>query len=143
MDVARFTKRLDKITKEMHTSMIYVHHFSKGKQSNKDAMDRFSGSGVAARDADVILSLTELKVPWGETRRAFRMESTLREFKDIEPVNLWFDHPVHSVDDSGKLRSAQFADADVSKTEQKLTDFSNALTCAFENKKYHYLLFQL
>lgn len=137
VDVARFTKRLDKITKEMHTSMIYVHHFSKGKQSNKDAMDRFSGSGVAARDADVILSLTELKVPWGETRRAFRMESTLREFKDIEPVNLWFDHPVHSVDDSGKLRSAQFADADVSKTEQKLTDFSNALTCAFENKKYH------
>lgn len=134
-DVARFTKRLDRITKEMNTSLIYVHHFSKGKQSNKDAMDRFSGSGVAARDADVILSLTELKTR-DPDRRAFRMESTLREFKDIEPVNLWFDHPVHTVDDSGELRNAQFADQDTTKKEQKLIDFNTGLVCCYENKKY-------
>lgn len=136
VDVARFTKRLDRITKELHTSLIYVHHFSKGKQSNKDAMDRFSGSGVTARDADVILSLTELKAPYGDTRRAFRMESTLREFKDIEPVNLWFDHPVHTVDEEGKLRNSQFADSDISKREQKLLDFNAGMVCCWENKKY-------
>lgn len=40
-------------------------------------------------------------------RTAWRLEGTLREFARFEPVNLWFDYPVHSVDDSGVLADVQ------------------------------------
>ena len=31
---------------------------------------------------------------------AWRIEGTLREFERFEPVNLWFDYPVHQLDDA-------------------------------------------
>lgn len=34
---------------------------------------------------------------------AWRIEGTLREFPKFDPVNLWFDYPVHRVDKSGVL----------------------------------------
>ena len=37
-------------------------------------------------------------------RTAWRIEGTLREFARFEPVNLWFDFPVHHVDTVGSLR---------------------------------------
>ena len=36
-------------------------------------------------------------------RTAWRIEGTLREFPRFEPVNLWFDYPVHHVDTVGSL----------------------------------------
>lgn len=38
-----------------------------------------------------------------ETRTAWRIEGTLREFPKFPPVNLWFDFPVHRNDESGVL----------------------------------------
>lgn len=40
-------------------------------------------------------------------RTAWRIEGTLREFPKFEPVNLWFDYPIHRADDSGVLRDIQ------------------------------------
>ena len=37
----------------------------------------------------------------------WRIEGTLREFPRFEPVNLWFDYPVHKVDESGVLRDIE------------------------------------
>ena len=34
---------------------------------------------------------------------AWRLESSLREFKNIEPVNFWFEYPVHRIDADGAL----------------------------------------
>ena len=39
-------------------------------------------------------------------RTAWRIEGTLREFGRFEPVNLWFDYPVHRLDD-GLLEDLQ------------------------------------
>ena len=36
-------------------------------------------------------------------RTAWRIEGTLREFARFEPVNVWFDHPIHRIDDVGTL----------------------------------------
>ena len=41
----------------------------------------------------------------------WRIEGTLREFPRFEPVNLWFDYPVHKVDESGILRDIEPEDA--------------------------------
>lgn len=37
-------------------------------------------------------------------RTAWRIEGTLREFPRFEPLNLWFDYPVHIVDDTDVLK---------------------------------------
>ena len=38
-----------------------------------------------------------------KARTAWRVEGTLREFPRFDPVDLWFDHPTHRVDESGVL----------------------------------------
>lgn len=40
-------------------------------------------------------------------RTAWRIEGTLREFPKFEPVNLWFDYPIHCLDDVGCLKDIQ------------------------------------
>ena len=39
-----------------------------------------------------------------ETRTAWRIEGTLREFARFAPVNVWFDYPIHVADESGSLK---------------------------------------
>jgi RecA-family ATPase len=41
-----------------------------------------------------------------QKRTAWRIEGTLREFEKFAPINLWFDYPVHHVDESGTLTDA-------------------------------------
>ena len=45
-------------------------------------------------------------------RTAWRIEGTLREFPKFPPVNLWFDYPVHHVDNIGVLADVE-PDGDV------------------------------
>ena len=40
-------------------------------------------------------------------RTAWRIEGTLREFPKFEPINMWFDYPVHREDESGALKDIQ------------------------------------
>lgn len=46
-----------------------------------------------------------------ESRTAWRIEGTLREFPKFPPLNLWFDYPVHRADLTGVLKDAK-ADID-------------------------------
>ena len=39
-----------------------------------------------------------------EARTAWRIEGTLREFPKFPPIDLWFDYPVHYMDDVGSLK---------------------------------------
>jgi RecA-family ATPase len=56
---------------------------------------------------------TQLLAPIDEAERAikkrtaWRIEGTLREFPKFTPVNLWFDYPIHKLDEEGVLRDAQ------------------------------------
>lgn len=43
-------------------------------------------------------------------RTAWRIEGTLREFPKFDPVNVWFDYPVHRMDDVGSLKDIQLED---------------------------------
>jgi len=42
-----------------------------------------------------------------QQRTAWRIEGTLREFPKFNPVNLWFDYPVHHVDEVGSLKDVE------------------------------------
>lgn len=39
-----------------------------------------------------------------QQRTAWRIDGTLREFPKFPPVNLWFDYPVHHIDEVGSLK---------------------------------------
>lgn len=42
-----------------------------------------------------------------ESKSAWRIEGTLREFPKFAPINLWFDYPIHKIDTSGSLKDIQ------------------------------------
>ena len=111
-DMGAFCNQFDRICALGNTAVIYSHHHSKGTQGHKRVMDRASGSGVFARDPDAQLDIIELELD--ETTRAlhgesgasaWRMESSLREFRNIKPVNFWFKYPLHILDKNDALRS--------------------------------------
>lgn len=60
--MAKFCNQFDMVCAELGAAVIYCHHHSKGSQGNKRSMDRASGSGVFARDPDVLLDLIQLDV---------------------------------------------------------------------------------
>ena len=110
-DMAAFCNQFDRIAEETRASVIYCHHHSKGAQGAKRAMDRASGSGVFARDPDAQLDMIELELSdhvrnfiadGGAT--AWRMECSLREFRNFKPFEFWFEYPVHRLDTEGVLR---------------------------------------
>ncbi|MDR3313463.1 MAG: AAA family ATPase [Oscillospiraceae bacterium] len=103
-DMAKFCNQLDRLSNELGCAVIYCHHHSKGAQSGKRAMDRASGSGVFARDADVLIDMIELELPEEDgAKTAWRVEGTLREFPSFKPFHVWFDYPLHKVDSNGEL----------------------------------------
>lgn len=77
-DVGIFCNDLDRIAKETGCSIFYTHHHAKGEQGTKKAMDRGSGSGVFARDPDLMIDLTNLQID-GQTRAAL-MNSSMCKF---------------------------------------------------------------
>lgn len=104
-EMAKFCNEFDKFCSKSGASLIYSHHHSKGAQSGKNAIDRSSGSGVFARDPDAIVDLIEistkmsdgLEIETPEGSTAWRIESTLREFKTLPPFEVVFDYPIHKV----------------------------------------------
>ena len=110
-DMAKFCNEFDRICNETGCSVIYAHHHSKGAQGMKRAMDRASGSGVFARDPDAQLDMIELELSEDIINNVrdgnatgWRLESSLREFPNIVPVNFWFEYPIHRVDRQAVLR---------------------------------------
>lgn len=102
--IRAFARHLDRIADTTGASIIYVHHHSKGAQGQKSSIDRSSGSGVFARDADAIIDMIEIDptdagvtLPEGQT--AWRVEGTLREFAPFKPFDIVFTYPIHVVRD--------------------------------------------
>ena len=117
--IGRFCALFDKIAEETGASMIYVHHHAKGLQGGRKAMDRGSGSGVFARDADAIIDFTGLaldpnmkevvRVEKGSLEEdpiPLRMEFVLRSFRSPAPLNMFFEFPLHVIDDQHLLDGA-------------------------------------
>lgn len=141
-EMGAFCNLFDQLCEETGASVAFCHHFAKGTGGSKRSIDRASGSGVFARDPDAILTLTRLARE-GDEYPAFRLESSLREFRDVEPLDIWFQYPIHVPDREGKLKSRGLegsAEANLAKSskrnrtdEDKIADFENAFEMATEN----------
>ena len=114
--IIKFCNALDQIAHETGAAVIYDHHHPKGATGDRKAIDRGSGSGVFSRDADAICDLSflspskELKELIGaqmaDGEKPMQIEFVLRDFKDIEPIPIWFKFPLHFVDSAGLLAGA-------------------------------------
>ena len=76
-----------------------------------------------------------------ESRSAWRIEGTLREFPKFASVNLWFKYPVHSIDNIGVLKDIAVDDgmptwkknfAKKKTDAERKTERKNSLETAFE-----------
>lgn len=88
--VGALCNQLERLAEATGAAIVFAHHFTKGNGKKKAAIDRMSGSGVFARDADTIITLTEHNV--GE--RCYTVEMTLRNFAPQEPFVVQWDYPV-------------------------------------------------
>src|SRR5699024_794151 len=43
-------------------------------------------------------------------RSAWRVEGTLREYPSFDPVNMWFQYPIHEIDNVGSLKDLKHED---------------------------------
>jgi AAA domain len=79
-DIAEVGNMLARVAKETGAAVIFVHHHSKGGQSNKRSIERNSGAGSWGRFPDAVLDIT-LK---DKAKKLFEMSPTLRDFIDID-----------------------------------------------------------
>lgn len=60
-------------------------------------------TSLEAHDFTVLMKKVQSAIAKAKGLTAWRIEGTLREFPKFAPMNLWFDYPVHQIDDSGIL----------------------------------------
>jgi len=88
-DMSALCLTIEKLASDSGAAVVYAHHFSKGRKGATDVLDRMSGSGVFARDADTIINLTPHK-----DDDCYVMETVTRNLASPDPVVLQRDYPV-------------------------------------------------
>jgi hypothetical protein len=80
-EMQKILAELEQVSTQANAALVYADHFSKGNQAKKASIDRISGSGVNARDPDVIATFTEHKEP-----DCLTLQWTLRNFRPSPSV---------------------------------------------------------
>lgn len=110
-EVSDFMLAMDELAMRLNASIVYCHHHSKGAKGGVSAQDRFSGSGVFARDCDELIDISPLDLKdhsldeWGyeSSASAWRVETVIRDFAPKRPLDIVFEYPIHHVDSTGYL----------------------------------------
>ncbi|NDG19776.1 MAG: hypothetical protein EB117_16135 [Betaproteobacteria bacterium] len=92
-DMAQLMNEFELLAVRHNLSVILSHHFAKGNASGKESIDRFSGSGVFARNPDSLVVLT----PHEEDDRSFTCDITLRNFPPMDPFVVQWKYPLFTV----------------------------------------------
>jgi hypothetical protein len=120
-DIADLLTHMEILANHSNTAIAACQHFAKGLASAKEAIDRFSGSGVWGRDPDVLLVLTQHKVMF-----CYTVDTIVRSFSPIDPFTIKFDFPIFQIADDLDPADLKQPKTDKRK-EQKYTDEMLAL----------------
>ena len=133
--ISDFCNALDKIAHDTGAAVIYDHHHPKGTSGDRKVIDRGAGSGVFSRDADALVDISNLDpgndaadvvkelVKNGE--RPMVMSFVLRDFKDIDEQKIWFNFPLHFIDEKNLLENCHVegsAEANFAKNPNRKSD---------------------
>lgn len=111
----------DKLIKQQETAVacqiyskaIETHNFDYFEEhvSQDDMLSPLQISDHAKRAIPTLMAEIDYQVNEAvksvSYRSAWRVEGTLREYPKFEPVNMWFEYPVHNVDDTGILKDVE------------------------------------
>ncbi|MBP7948886.1 MAG: AAA family ATPase [Verrucomicrobiales bacterium] len=106
-DIASLLNEVEQLAAKSGAAVVFGAHFSKGNQSGKEAIDRIGGSGVFARDPDVILTMTP-----HEDDGAHTIDLTLRALPPVKAFVVRWDEAVFTADhsaDPARLKAAEAA----------------------------------
>ncbi|QHZ52181.1 Regulatory protein RepA [Paenibacillus larvae subsp. larvae] len=91
---------------EQHNPSYLHEHVSQDDQLSAKAMEDHAKRAMPQVMDNIMLTIKQvLKAVKG--RSAWRVEGTLREYAKFEPVNMWFQYPIHKVDDVGSLKDIE------------------------------------
>ncbi|MDA0814008.1 MAG: AAA family ATPase [Verrucomicrobia bacterium] len=93
--VADLLNEMESVAVKTGAAIVFGAHFAKGNASQKETIDRVSGSGSFARDPDTIIMMTP-----HEESDAFTVESILRNMPQPNPFVVRRQHPLMVRDSS-------------------------------------------
>jgi AAA domain len=88
-DMTRLSNEIDRLTTEGQCGVVLNDHFTKGNQSEKDALDTLRGSSAKGGDLDAALILRK-----HEVNEAFRVDVIHRELPPVEPFCIGWEFPL-------------------------------------------------
>lgn len=88
-DIASLCNTFERLAVQTGAAVMFAAHFSKGNQASKSPIDRIGGSGVWARDADTILTVTP-----HEDVNVYVVEATVRNFPPVLSFGVRWDYPL-------------------------------------------------
>lgn len=101
-DMNKFVNYFEEIAEATGTAVVCCHHHSKGAKGMTRAIDRMSGSGVFARDPEIVMDLIPLDVDdallgaW-HASGAYRVSIISRQTANPKPINIVYCSPIHKV----------------------------------------------
>ncbi len=86
----------------------FEDRISQDDMCSKSALLDICRSSFDAETYKNIARMASLNAEKAEnSRTAWRVEGTLREFQKFPPVNVWFDYPIHQIDRVGVLKDVE------------------------------------
>lgn len=104
-DIASLLNEVEQLAAKSGAAAVFGAHFSKGNQAGKESIDRIGGSGVFARDPDVILTMTP-----HEDDDAHVIDLTLRALPPVKPFVVRWCESIFITDreaDPARLKAPQ------------------------------------
>jgi RecA-family ATPase len=104
-DIASLLNEVEQLAVKSGAAVVFGAHFSKGNQAGKESIDRIGGSGVFARDPDVILTMTP-----HEEEDAHVIDLTLRTLPPVPAFVVRWADAIFVTDreaDPAKLKAVQ------------------------------------
>lgn len=85
----------------------FEDEYSQDDACSRKAMQEACKSVLSKEQYQDIMKQISVSDKRTESRTAWRIEATLREFPKFPPINVWFDYPVHKTDYSGTLKDIE------------------------------------
>ncbi len=130
-DIATLCNEIEQLAVQSGAAVVFGAHYSKGNQAGKEAIDRIGGSGVFARDPDVILTMTS-----HEEQDAYVVDLTLRALPQVAPFVVRWQNVTFEPDaraDASRVKQPGKASAMPSKATYKIGSVGELFGDLFEH----------
>ncbi|MCY7486392.1 AAA family ATPase [Paenibacillus alvei] len=92
---------------EKHNPTYLQDHVSQDDELSAKAMEEHAKRAIYNTEQEAAQVEIKRALEAVRNRSAWRVEGTLREYAKFPPVNMWFQYPIHRVDDVGSLKDIE------------------------------------